>query len=99
SARGAARPAADGGGDARSAGNVLLANCRTAGSARGYGQIADQSRPQRARAPDQEAARRALQAERRLDAFRHCPFARSLQMNVTTDQVGRVTVVRVGESR
>src|SRR5439155_6030873 len=65
----------------------------------GHGEVADQPRPDRARAADPQTARRRLQpdgiASRRSRSFTHG----SLLMNVKTEQSGAISIVRVGETR
>src|SRR5262249_23836685 len=90
---GAARNLADGRPHARHPGTVLPGDRRPAPAARRHGQVAHQSRPHRARAADPETARRRLRTER--DAQTHG----SLLMNVKTETVGGIGIVRVGETR
>src|SRR5207247_2963989 len=81
--------------DARHSGVLVPGDRRRPPAARGHGQVAHQSRPDGACAPGPQAARRRIQSGR--EQYRQAHG--SVLMNVTTEQLGGVSVVRVGETR
>src|SRR5262249_7585010 len=91
---GTARDAAHGGAAARHPGAVVSGDCRSPAPAGRHREVAHQPRPHRARAADQEAARRRFRPNRG-GAQTHG----SVLMNVKTETSGAIGIVRVGETR